>query len=543
MESPSDFDLIDNIEKILIKKPFVRTKKLNLIHSFKAIFSEFFELYTRLVDITASLRASRDNSATAMMSLLHKLVDLADFSQKWISSEDDELINELKPSELNDLFSIVPRIEEAKYSLIFACNLSDFVTQTSLNSPNDIDKIMYKGLDNASDSLEKRKNEIEQGLMEYISALSSAESPDTNSGSDCSCKHEKSISLNKKEENKISSIVSGNERKSSEDFDFSYLPGKRASLSENYKSLISRYFNEFSLWGTKRIKIGHPFTSSPIHKWYGRGFSIDGVMLSCDDSMVRDDYGGISGLIINDKRFECTCLPGSTCNAELCTLKSIDEKNGVISLNDGQFRFDFVMLNDDEYYFIYHLFERIVAFNKQNNVTFESNYQYDKCDFINKRMNMSLGRRFTSEVHDRIFSGNNFDDILIYSTKSPERWNRALSYICPGEKSENVYLVMDDTIFQSCKAGLVMTDSSLWLRPAFSSVHERIYLKDIKSVNVERKTFIINGIRYEFNLDKPVCPMSSVLHNIADVNNKKLIPYTARKGLLPPDTKYWYGEK
>lgn len=71
-------------------------------------------------------------------------------------------------------------------------------------------------------------------------------------------------------------------------------------------------------------------------------------------------------------------------------LKSIQEKNGVISLNDGEFRFDFVMQNDDEYYFIYHLFERIVAFNKQNKIISESNYQSTKCDFINQRMNMSL---------------------------------------------------------------------------------------------------------------------------------------------------------
>lgn len=352
--------------------------------------------------------------------------------------------------------------------------------------------------------------------------------------------------MNKNEKNIISNIVSGDETKSSGDFDFSYLPGRKASLGENYKILIQKYFEENSLWKSNRIQKGHPFITGHIAmlSWYGSGFRYNGVMLKCDDSMVRDDYGGIAGLIIDQERFSCSCLYRSS-NGKFSDLKSIEEKNGVISLNDGQFRFDFVMLNDEEYYFIYHLFERIVAFNKQNDVASESNYQYDKCDFINKRMNMSLGRRFTSEVYDRICSGGGKirDDILIYSTKSPERWNRALSYICPGEKSENVYLVMDDTLFQSCKAGLVMTDSSIWLRPAFSSVHERIYLKDIKSIGVERKTFIINGVSYQFNLDKPVCPMSGVLHNIADVNNKKLIPYTARKGLLPPNTKCWYGEK
>lgn len=173
-----DFYLIDNIEKNLIKNPFIRTKKLNLIHSFKAIFSEFIELYIRLVDITASLRTSRDNSATAMSSLLYKFKDFLDYSKELISREDDELINELKPSMLNDLIFIVQRIEEAKYMLRFACNMSDLATQASSNSPNDFDNIMYKGLDNARDSAEKRKNEIEQRLMEYISALSSAEFPD-----------------------------------------------------------------------------------------------------------------------------------------------------------------------------------------------------------------------------------------------------------------------------------------------------------------------------------------------------------------------------
>ena len=177
-----DFYLIDNIEKNLIKNliknPFIRTKKLNLILSFKAIFSEFIELYIRLVDITASLRTSRDNSATAMSSLLYKFKDFLDYSKELISREDYELINELKPSMLNDLIFIVQRIEEAKYMLRFACNMSDLATQASSNSPNDFDNIMYKGLDNARDSAEKRKNEIEQRLMEYISALSSAEFPD-----------------------------------------------------------------------------------------------------------------------------------------------------------------------------------------------------------------------------------------------------------------------------------------------------------------------------------------------------------------------------
>ena len=173
-----DFYLIDNIEKNLIKNPFIRTKKLNLIHSFKAIFSEFIELYIRLVDITASLRASRDNSATAMISLLHKFKDFLDYSKELISSEDDELINELKPSMLNDLIFIVQRIEEAKYMLRFACNMSDLATQASSNSPNDFDNIdfdniMYKVLDNARDSAGKRANEIVQRLMEYVSALSS----------------------------------------------------------------------------------------------------------------------------------------------------------------------------------------------------------------------------------------------------------------------------------------------------------------------------------------------------------------------------------
>ena len=176
-----DFYLIDNIEKNLIKNPFIRTKKLNLIHSFKAIFSEFIELYIRLVDITASLRASRDNSVTAMISmisLLHKFKDFLDYSKELISSEDDELINELKPSMLNDLIFIVQRIEEAKYMLRFACNMSDLATQASSNSPNDFDNIdfdniMYKGLDNARDSAGKRANEIVQRLMEYVSALSS----------------------------------------------------------------------------------------------------------------------------------------------------------------------------------------------------------------------------------------------------------------------------------------------------------------------------------------------------------------------------------
>lgn len=87
-----------------------------------------------------------------------------------------------------------------------------------------------------------------------------------------------------------------------------------------------------------------------------------------------------------------------------------------------------------------------------------------------------------------------------------------------------------------------MTDSSIWLRPAFSTVHARIYLKDIKSVDVGLKTFIINGIRYEFNLSKSVMPMGGALQNIADVNNNKLIPYTAHKGLLPPNPKRWFGE-
>lgn len=362
-----------------------------------------------------------------------------------------------------------------------------------------------------------------------------------------SCDHpdkslEKRTDSNKTEENIITNSVSSGETKSLVEFDFSYLPGKKADLSENYKLLILKYFEEFSLWGSKRITLGQPFINGhiAIRDWCGRDYG-NGVMLKCDDTMVHDDFGGIAGLIIGDEGFTCSCLYRSS-SGKFSDLKSIEEKNGVISFNDGEFRFDFVMLNDDEYYFIYHLFERIIAFNKQSDIASSSNYQHDKCDFINKRMRMSLGRRFTSEIYDRICSGNR-DDVLIYSTKSPERWSRAMSYICPGEKSENIYLVIDDTIFQSCKAGLVMTDSSIWFRPAFSSVHERIYLKDIKSISVERKTFIINGISYQFNLDKPVCPMSGVLHNIADVNNKKLIPYTARKGLLPPDTKYWYGEE
>ena len=166
-----DFYLIDNIEKNLIKNPFIRTKKLNLIHSFKAIFSEFIELYIILVDITASLRASRDNSATAMISLLHKFKDFLDYSKELISSEDDELINELKPSMLNDLIFIVQRIEEAKYMLRFACNMSDLATQASSNSPNDFDNIDFDNI--IYKSARKRANEIVQRLMEYVSALSS----------------------------------------------------------------------------------------------------------------------------------------------------------------------------------------------------------------------------------------------------------------------------------------------------------------------------------------------------------------------------------
>lgn len=530
-------------------------KKRKIVLWYKTFFSDFIELYITAEDKARKLKQSEDDFPDDVIAKFHKYEDLIESPQEFICADDDELIDSMTPSNCLDLFNTVfPSIEEAKIFSKGLCNLYDLFFQYSSDHqtflPDDFETSMLSCFEFKEEDAEKDASEIKQLFGEYIEVLQNLFSSSLkNEGSDCASKHEKSIVLNKNENNIISNIVSGDdgvsgdETKSSGDFDFSYLPGRKASLSENYKLLISRYFKEFPLWGTKRIKIGHPYTNSPILRWYGCGFSINGVMLWCDDSMVNDDYGGISGLIIDDKRFECTCLPRSNCNAELCTLKSIAEKNGVISLNDGQFRFDFVMLNDEEYYFIYHLFERIVAFNKQNNITSGSNYQYDKCDFVNRRMNMSLGRRFTSEVYNRICSGNHSDDILIYSTKSPERWNRALSYICPGEKSENVYLVMDDTLFQSCKAGLVMTDSSIWLRPAFSSVHERIYLKDIKSIGVERKTFIINGVSYQFNLDKPVCPMSGVLHNIANVNNKKLIPYTARKGLLPPNTKCWYGEK
>lgn len=102
--------------------------------------------------------------------MLHKFKDFADYSKELISSEDDELINELKPSILNDLIYLVLRIEEAKYVLILFCNMGDLATQVSSNSPNDFDNIdfdniMYKGLDNALDSAEKRANEIEQRLM------------------------------------------------------------------------------------------------------------------------------------------------------------------------------------------------------------------------------------------------------------------------------------------------------------------------------------------------------------------------------------------
>ena len=48
------------------------------------------------------------------------------------------------------------------------------------------------------------------------------------------------------------------------EFDFSYLPGKRASLSENYKQLILKYFEEFPLWGSKRIKRGFPYITGHI---------------------------------------------------------------------------------------------------------------------------------------------------------------------------------------------------------------------------------------------------------------------------------------
>ena len=362
---------VDLIEKKYINTPLLKNKKNKIILLFKTSFTEFVELYAKAKNIAKpTLKGVGDNIIWGTNALSHILEDLVALSQEYVNKDDGELINEFTPSMLNDYILIFSKVEDAKFLLRTVCNLNSLIIQASSesqkNSRENFDNIISKVFDMSHDTIEKRISEIKQMVEEYISTIDSLTPDSATSNQDSSGElHENTINLSTTEENKISKNNSLDELSSSGEFDFSYLPGKQASLRENYKLLILRYFKEFPLWGTKRIKMGNPLTRSPIVNWCGAGFRVDGVMLWCDDSMVHDNYGGISGLIVDEDRFKCTCLRESY-SAELSSLKSIDEKNGVISLNDGEYRFDFVMLNDEEYYFIYHLFERIVAFNKQN---------------------------------------------------------------------------------------------------------------------------------------------------------------------------------
>jgi len=287
------------------------------------------------------------------------------------------------------------------------------------------------------------------------------------------------------------------------------------NLSDNYYNLITNYLKDNKII-SKRIKIGNPFVQSSfvyaMHRfWYGQNQNENTILLYADESIYEQ---GLSCVMLG-KEYLNICLLGTEKSINLSDIGKVLLNNDIIIIND-EYSLDFLMLNSNEICFLFNLIKIIESFNIKYKLCKEFK-KVESQNFENKRRKFSIPLLLFNDMKDIIAEkvhGGLDDRIITNPSTHKEQVTNAIKNICPRESTENIILILDDTILNSFKAGIVLTNDKIYLKPAFSDIHDVILLKDLKTIEVRRKTFILNHTEYIFNLDKPVMPVGCLLDRI-----------------------------
>lgn len=296
---------------------------------------------------------------------------------------------------------------------------------------------------------------------------------------------------------------------------------KSKSLDENYQIIIENYITNNPILSTRIIKgnpyiIGNTKVEEAVY-WHGRNMNPKKILLFIDDSIYDS---GICGILFSSSYINSWLVPFNNIDSlKISELFSIETKNKVINLNKGRARLDLIMLNNEEFNFLYNLMNTLISFNISDNISKILNdkegFKYD-----NKRLNMSIPEKIYYEMINRFTGSGQIDDrIITHPHTHKDKADNAIKNICKEGDVSEIFLILDDTILNSAKAGIVFTKNNIYIKPAFSSQYAIIPWFNLENISVDRKTLIINGETYKFNLDQPVMAIGGLIKRVIEAQN------------------------